>query len=380
MANKYVNFFVIWQLLPAYTDSIAMEAIRPAPSFKQNLSLKGTLRRYFLTWLRLIDQPVVKVYRGFGNARQLTIQGTVFRRSAHPRKKYRNGFFVNLFSLVRLFLVKPYPQAAVRVAFNGQTTNIKTDDDGFFRVDLPLDSPLAPGWHTIRAELIARTITPETVLAEGEGQVMVPHPTRFACISDIDDTFLISHSATILKRLKVLLTQNAHSRQPFEGVVAHYQLLAEADSGPDRSNGFFYVSSSEWNLYDYIMDFSEKNGLPKGVYLLSQLKQIGQLLKTGQNKHRTKFDRIVRIIETYPDQQFILLGDDTQEDPTIYASVVEHFPNQIRCVYIRQVHGENQPKTRATLSRIEAMNVPCFYFAHSADARQHSIDLGLVAT
>ena len=162
--------------------------------------------------------------------------------------------------------------------------------------------------------------------------------------------------------------------------MAHYQLLAEAHSGPQMSNPFFYVSSSEWNLYDYILEFSDKNGLPNGVYLLSTLKRFGQLLKTGQNKHRTKFDRIVRILETYPDQQFILLGDDTQEDPTIYASVVEHFPQQIRCVYIRQVHGRNQPKTRHTLSRIEAMGVTCLYFAHSAEARQHSVEIGLVAT
>lgn len=180
--------------------------------------------------------------------------------------------------------------------------------------------------------------------------------------------------------MKVLLTRNAHSRKPFEGVVAHYQLLSEAGSGPYQTNAFFYVSSSEWNLYDYILDFSKKNGLPDGVYLLSQLKQLKGLLKTGQNKHKTKFTRIVRILETFPNQQFILLGDDTQEDPVIYASVVEHFPRQIRCVYIRKVNEENQLDTKATLSRIQAAGVPCCYFAHSAEARQHSVDSGLIAS
>lgn len=336
--------------------------------------------RYFLNWMRLTNQPSVKVYRGFGSDRQLTIHGTVFRQSALPRKKYRNSLWVNVFSLIRLFLVRPYPYATVQVDFGGQVVETQADADGYFRVDLPVPNAIAPGWHSVRVRWVSQTISPQTVLAEGEGNVLVPHPTRFICISDIDDTFLVSHSATIFKRLRVLLSQNARSRQPFEGVVAHYQLLAEAVSGPQATNAFFYVSSSEWNLYDYILEFSEKNGLPNGVYLLSQLKQIRQLLKTGQNKHMTKFTRIVRIVETYPDRQFILLGDDTQEDPTIYASVVEHFPQQIRCVYIRQVHGKNQPKTRAILSRIEAMGVSCFYFAHSADARQHSLDSGLVAT
>jgi len=342
---------------------------------KQKRSPKGKLRRYLLTQLRLTDQPTVSVYRGFGTAQQVDVHGTVFRRSAFLRKKYRNGLLVNLFSLIRLFVVKPYPQARVRV-WCGQTfTDVLTDETGYFRATLLPAEPLLPGWHPVRAELVSQTITPETVLAGGEGQVLVPHPTTLACISDIDDTFLISHSANLAKRLRVLFTQNAHSRQPFEGVVAHYQLLAKTAGGSGITNAFFYVSSSEWNLYDYILDFSAKNGLPTGVYLLSPLKQFRALLKTGQGKHHTKYDRIVWILKTYPAQQFVLLGDDTQEDPSIYAAVVEQFPAQIRAVYIRQVHAENQPKTRITLSRIDAMNVPCCYFAHSADARQHTLQL-----
>lgn len=339
--------------------------------------MRGKLLRYFFTGLKLTNKPVVKLYRGFGNANELTIHGSVLSRSALPRSKNRDYVWINLLAVIRLFMVRPYPKANVRVRFGELTAVAKTAEDGYFRVTLPLSEPLPPGWHTVGAELLSDS---DTVLAEGSSQVLVPHPTQIACISDIDDTFLVSHSATILKRLQVLLTENAHSRQPFEGVVAHYQLLAEANSGPDRTNAFFYVSSSEWNLYDYILDFSAKNGLPDGVYLLSQLKRFKDLLKTGQNKHKTKFNRIVRIIEAFPKQEFILLGDDTQEDPVIYASVVEHFPGQIRCVYIRQVHRKNQPETRATLNRIEAAGVSCCYFAHSADARQHSVDSGLVAS
>lgn len=346
---------------------------------KQRLPVKGRLSHYFLTWLRLTDQPVVKIYRGFGNAHQLTIHGSVLRRSALPRQKYRRSRLVNLLAVIRLFMVQPYPQAAVRVRFGEQTALTQADADGYFRVELPVAQPLAPGWHPVGAELLSQMRTPD-VLAGGAGQVLVPHPTHIACISDIDDTFLVSHSATILKRMQVLLTENAHSRRPFEGVVAHYQLLAEAHSGPGRTNAFFYVSSSEWNLYDYILEFATRNGLPDGVYLLSQLKRFKDLLKTGQGRHKTKFTRIVRILETFPTQQFILLGDDTQEDPTIYASVVEHFPRQVRCVYIRQVHQKNGHQTRATLDRIEAAGVPCCYFAHSAEARRHSAEIGLVAT
>ena len=357
-----------------------MDTVQSPFGYKQKISLKGRVKRYFLTLLRVTDQPAVKVYRSFGNDKCLTIYGHVFRQSPMPRQKYRDIDFINLLAVLRLFLVRPYPHTLIRLQVEDQMVQVMADADGCFQVDMPLSAPLAPGWHPVRAQLISQTLTPETVLAEGEGQVLIPHPSQFICISDIDDTFLISHSATIAKRLLVLLTENAHSRMPFDGVVAHYQLLAEANSGPQASNPFFYVSSSEWNLYDYILEFSRKNGLPEGVYRLSQLKRLSQVLKTGKGKHHTKFDRIVQILNTYPDRQFILLGDDSQQDPIIYESVVQQYSHQIRCVYIRQIQAKNNARTMELMTRIEARGVASCYFAHSADARQHSLDIGLIAS
>jgi phosphatidate phosphatase APP1 len=355
-----------------------METVRPSLIHKQKKSMKGKVKRYFLKLLRLTDQPMVKVYRGFGNDKELKVYGHVFRRSALPRKKYRDIDFVNLLAVLRLFLVRPYPNAIVRVRFSDQYVQVQTDADGCFQVDLPLTNSLAPGWHRVQVQLVSQTLTPEIILAEGEGKVLIPHPARFICISDIDDTFLISHSATITKRLLVLLTENARSRMPFEGVVAHYQLLAESDNDLNTSNPFFYVSSSEWNLYDYILEFSRKNGLPEGVYRLSKLKRLSQLLKTGKGKHHTKFDRIVEIIETYPNQQFILLGDDSQQDPIIYESIVQQYHRQIRCVYIRQINAKHKARTVGLMASIEAKGVASCYFAHSADARLHSVAIGLI--
>ncbi|WP_240543637.1 App1 family protein [Spirosoma foliorum] len=319
----------------------------------------------------------MKIYRGFGNGKTLIVHGSMLRRSALPRTKYRTSIWLNLLGLIRLFLVRPYPHATMRIQAGGQTIYTQADLDGYFRAEVPVVEPLPSGWHVVQVQCVAQESGEETVVAEGKGAILIPHQAGFACISDIDDTFLVSHSATLLKRLRVLLTRNAHTRQPFEGVVAHYKLLAEANRTDGQTNPFFYVSSSEWNLYDYIVEFSKKNGLPEGVYLLSPLKQLAEVLKTGQGKHMTKFMRIVRILEAYPEQRFILLGDDTQEDPTIYESVVRHFQARIRCVYIRQVYHKNQPKTREILSHVEAMGVPCCYFAHSAEARQHSVESGL---
>lgn len=338
----------------------------------KNKSLLKRLKEKILYALRLTNQPVVKVYNGYGNNEHVIVFGHVLAFGPIPRKKFSGNIFTNTFALLRLFFVNPKEGAKVQLEWDGIVMEAKTDTDGFFRFEWQPKTPLLPGWHEVEVTFVSKGER----RAEGKGLIFIPDEYHFACISDIDDTFLISHSANLPKRLQVLFTENAHSRQPFDGVVKHYQLLADAADG--KPNPFFYVSSSEWNLYDYILEFSSKNELPKGVYLLGQIKRFGEILKTGQNKHSTKFMRIVRILTAYRHQQFVLLGDDSQMDPGIYFSVIEHFPGVIRSVYLRHIHKKNKEKVQQIVDKINQAGVPCCYFEHSRDAIEHSKKIGLI--
>lgn len=328
-----------------------------------------------LKWLGLTNVPTVKVYRGYGQSESLSLYGHVFKLSPIPPRRYRKSFIHNTLALLRLFIVKPFPGVDVRMEWEGQVLECKADNDGFFKFDWKDRPPLPTGWHEVKVT----ASTEEKIIAVSTGQIYVPHETQYGFISDIDDTFLVSHSANLRKRLYVLFTQNARSRKPFDGSAHHYQLLSTGNTTPDAPNPFFFVSSSEWNLYDYINEFANTNEIPKGVYLLNQLKQIGELFKTGQNNHQGKFTRIVRILETYPKQRFVLLGDSSQHDPYIYEAVVKHFPRQIHAVYIRDVYDKNHQKARDVLYKIEGAGVPCCFFRHSSEAIMHSKKIGLIS-
>ena len=119
------------------------------------------------------------------------------------------------------------------------------------------------------------------------------------------------------------------------------------------------------------------NGLPKGVFLLGQMKKLKDFWKSGQNNHATKFMRIVRIIEAYPDLNFVLLGDDSQQDPNIYSSIVKHFPHKIIAVYIRRVRKANYENVKTIVDEMKTHGVACCYFEHSAEAMIHSKSIGL---
>ncbi len=327
-----------------------------------------------MKWLGLTNEVTIKLYHGYGHADKMTINGHVFKLSPLPRKKYRKSFIHNTLALLRLFMVKPFANVQIELQWEDRNFRTESDKNGFFKFEWEDEPPLQQGWH----EVEARAYSNGKIMARSTGHVYVPYPTQYGFISDIDDTFLISHSSNLRKRLFVLFTENARSRQPFEGVVRHYRLLSLSNTSADSPNPFFYVSSSEWNLYDYILEFTRVNNIPEGVFLLNQLKIFSQLLKTGQNHHMTKFTRIARILERYPDQRFVLLGDSSQQDPYIYESIVSHYQKRIHAVYIRDVYAKNKDKAADVLAKIESQGVPCCFFQHSEDAILHSNKIGLI--
>jgi phosphatidate phosphatase APP1 len=336
------------------------------------------IKEKLFSWMRLTNRPVVKVYHSYGGNGQIMVIGHVLKTSPLPRVKYRRNFWTNTMALIRLFIVKPIPHAKVSLTFDDRTLEQTTERDGFFRFQWSPAKMPAAGWHKIEVFLAEGIVNKYHGIVKGEGELYVPHTKQYGIISDIDDTFLISYSSNLRKRLYVLLTQNAYTRKPFEGVVKHYQALSHAETIATEPNPFFFVSSSEWNLYDYIREFCKKNELPKGIFLLSQMKRFSEAWKTGQNRHGTKFTRIVRILEAFPAQDFILLGDDSQQDPVIYASVVEHFPGQVKAVYLRNVFDKNEEVVRQAIAKIEAAGIPVCHFEHSADAMEHSHTIGLI--
>lgn len=317
----------------------------------------------------------VKVYHGYGHAQNLIVYGHVFKRRATTRHKFTNNILYNTFHLLRLFFVEPFPHVKVRLHWQNQELENTTEDDGFFKFEWRADRDVAAGWHYLAVALIDEA---GKMITTGSGKIYVPHITQYGFISDIDDTIMISYSATIGRRLKELFIHNPRTRTMFPDVATHYALLSLAHTTEAVPNPFFYVSSSEWNLYDYLNEFFSFNGLPHGTFLLNQIKRWFELWKTGKTKHQGKFIRIVRILEAFPKQRFILFGDNTQSDPIIYASIVQKLQKRIFAVYIRSVVQKNNDATREILSTIEQNGVHTCLFKTSKEAIEHSKIIGLI--
>ena len=317
----------------------------------------------------------LKLYRGYVNDQEIIVFGHVFWSGAPDVFELDKTGVKHAFSVIRMFRVKPISNAEVTFKFNNLEVTTKTMKDGYFRFNLPFDASLESGWHSYSVRCDAGS-----ELVEEEGELLKPYPSKLGIISDIDDTFLISHSSSPFKKLYVMLFRNVNRRKIFEDVVEHYKALSRAGQDSDEaSNAFFYVSSSEWNLYSLITRFAKMHELPKAVIKLKKIKTgLTDFLMSGRGNHDHKFVKIKDILTFYPLLDYVLLGDDSQHDPYLYERVCKQFPKNVRAVYIRQTSSRRKPKVVATLKNIESLDVATCYFKNSGEAIAHSQKIGVI--
>lgn len=318
----------------------------------------------------------VKVYHGYGHTHNLVVYGHVFRFKARVNQVYSNNFFVNIFHLLKLFILKPYPFVNVRLQFNGQIIYGHTEYDGFFKFEWKAEKNVAAGWHVVKVEALGKDAA---VLAVNEGLIYVPHITQYAFISDIDDTIMISHSATIWRRLRELFIKNPRTRKTFTDASAYYRLLALSHTDAGQPNPFFYVSSSEWNLYDYLVETFRYNELPEGTFLLNQIKRWKDLIKTGKTGHEGKLMRVMRILDAFPNQKFVFIGDNSQRDPSIYTTIANKYPRNIEAIYIRNIRKGKEVEASVLLKAVEDTHgIKTCLFDSNEEAMLHSKTIGLI--
>ncbi len=321
-------------------------------------------------------KPILKLYRGYANDQELIVMGHVFKPTTKKEYDFQKKNFRNATSVIGMFRISTQSNADVYLEHNGTKIHTKALDDGYFKFCIPLAKTSGYGWidYSVSIHYNNEDIT-ETA------SYIRPNKGNFGFISDIDDTFLVSHTRNPLRKLYILLFRNVYSRKVFEDVVPHYQALSLAGKAEKpEQNAFFYVSSSEWNLYKFITQFAEINQLPKAVLLLKDIKtSLADFFFTGSGSHNHKFEKIKHILEFYPTLQYTLLGDDSQQDPYLYESICKIFPVNVVAVYIRQTGSSKKPKASAALKNLESLNVKVCYFKESSEAIAHSKKIGLIS-
>jgi phosphatidate phosphatase APP1 len=324
--------------------------------------------------LGLLDPFKILPYRGHGTTRELFLKGRVLEEAGIARPSRNDAVWKNILNMARRFASDEVAGARLRATFEGLHVETTADVEGFFEVHFPLPEPLGgAGWYRVELDLLAPP-SPGGGEVRSTAHVLVPHAAQFGVISDLDDTVVHSSATNVLKMAWIVVRNNAHTRLPFEGVAAFYRAL-QLGADERASNPIFYVSSSPWNIYDMLVDFLNVHGVPPGPLFLKDwsLSVLG--------KHRDyKIGVIRRLLSTYEDLPFVLIGDSGEEDPEIYLQVVREHPGRITAVYIRDVaSAERDAEVRAIAEEARKLGTEMVAVPDTATAAEHAVSKGLIS-
>lgn len=226
-----------------------------------------------------------------------------------------------LMDRLRPFLTDPAVGVPATVFFyndnKSESRTVLTNEGGHFAVRASLDF--------IPSHI--RVLTSENLSATEEVKIIEPYGVSL--ISDIDDT--IKHSA-IMSGAKEMF-RNTFVRNLSDltvlGVKEWYSRVA------DLGVGIHYVSNSPWQLYPLLKNYLNFVGLPPGSVHLKQYSGMlqGIFEPTADRKRPT----LERILQDFPERQFILVGDSGEADLEVYTDLVIANPGRIIAIFIRDV-------------------------------------------
>ncbi len=268
-------------------------------------------------------------------------------------------------SLAR-FLTVEVVDAEVTLHLPAGDCVVRTNRDGYVDEEVELGG-VEPGWLEV----------PMTGPGDSSAlaRVLVVDPaSRFAVVSDVDDTILDTGLTRGLDFLRATFLTDVADRTPLPGAAALYRALAGAE------RPCFYVSTSPWNLHEMLLQFVVMRGFPLGPLLLTDWgpSHTG-LFRIGAQTH--KLGLIRRLLDEHLPTQMILIGDSGQEDPEIYATLARERPDRFAAIYIRRVSGLDlgrNDQIDALAAETTALGVPMLAADDSAEMAAHAAALGLL--
>jgi phosphatidate phosphatase APP1 len=148
-------------------------------------------------------------------------------------------------------------------------------------------------------------------------------------VSDIDDTILVTWLPRPLHAAWNTFFRREHSRRPVPGMSELLRHLAGEDGL------MIYLSTGAWNFAGHLERFMAEHGFPPGPLLLTDWGPTDAgWFRSGAAHKRAALEELRR---DHPNTRWILVGDDGQRDPQIYAAFAAAHPEAVAAVAIRQL-------------------------------------------
>ncbi|HEY8673850.1 MAG TPA: phosphatase domain-containing protein [Candidatus Dormibacteraeota bacterium] len=216
--------------------------------------------------------------------------------------------------------------AVVEVRAGDRVRHVMSDRGGY--IDAVVEADLEPGWHDVELALPTGSTT---------ARVFVIGPdVTCGIVSDIDDTIMVTAAPRTLLAIWNTFVLRENARRPVPGMAQLYQrLLRDEPQAP-----VLYLSTGPWNAAPTLGHFLRRHGFPAGAMLLTDWGPTNSGWFRGGAQH--KRENLRRLMLEFPNIRWLLIGDDGQRDPEIYAELAAERPERVRGVAIRQLTATQQ--------------------------------------
>ncbi|MHA7158434.1 App1 family protein [Glutamicibacter endophyticus] len=273
-------------------------------------------------------QPVIMPYPGYGLhrasggwvrvfARLVLARPGAFEGGRHQAQVIEDGI-----RGFRNFVSPVLPFGHVTVTIGGDRFEIQADRGGV--IDVKLAANLVPGWNSVKLQAVGGESATAEVLVIDEEQ-------QFGVISDVDDTVVVTALPRPLLAAWNSFVLSEHARVATPGMAVMMQRVL--DHHPHSPT--IYLSTGPWNVAQTLSRFMSRNLFPRGPILLTDWGPTDRAWFRSGMQH--KVDQLRRLAEEFPQTAWLLIGDDGQHDPAIYAEFARRYPERVKAIVIRQL-------------------------------------------
>ncbi len=252
-------------------------------------------------------------YTGYGTRDSIRVLGRVVLVPKRARSELgkateelikRRGF--------RNFVSAACVRATVTISVGDEVVTTTTDRGGYIDQRVR-NHGLQPGWRTVEV----RSTTSRTAHADVH---VIADDIEFGLVSDIDDTII----STMLPRPMIAawnsFIRDESARQSVPGMARMYaDLLADHPGSP-----VIYISTGAWNTHGFLSRFLKRHGYPAGPMLLTDWGPTNTGWFRSGMAHKT--ETLLQLTRDLPNISWLLVGDDGQHDPVIYADFAHVAP------------------------------------------------------
>ncbi|MDR0960817.1 MAG: DUF2183 domain-containing protein [Propionibacteriaceae bacterium] len=297
-----------------------------------NRRVESVLRR--LRW-----HDAIVAHTGYGSSQRLRVLGrvillppgknnTALESAREQAWSERRGW--------RNFITQPAVRRFVNITVAGKVISATTDRSGYIDITVS-DHGLSPGWHHVTVE--TRDSGPASLPV-----LIVADDIRFGIISDIDDTVITTYLPRIFIAAYNSFVVTESARIPVAGMARMYRdLLRDHPGSP-----LIYLSTGAWNTQPFLERFIGHHGFPPGPMLLTDWGPTNNGWFRSGPEHKIR--SLHRLILDFPHIRWLLVGDDGQLDPRLYAEFAAAHPDHVAGIAIRELNPVEQVLAHGTFT------------------------------